>query len=66
MAERYYSEKEAAEYIKRKIGTLRNWRCQELDNGPKHLRDRMNKVVYRESDLIDFMEGKKNNGDSEE
>jgi len=58
MSAKYLSEKEAAEFIKRKIGTLRNWRCQGLENGPQYIKDGMGKVVYRESDLINFMEGK--------
>lgn len=57
MENRYYSEIEAAEFIKRKPGTLKTWRCNKA-GGPKYIRDGMNKVVYRESDLVDFMEGK--------
>jgi hypothetical protein len=57
MPEKYYSEKEAAEFINRKPGTLRTWRSTKEPNAPIYIKDTKGKVAYRESDLIAWMEG---------
>jgi hypothetical protein len=61
VGEKYYSEKEAAEFIKRKPSTLKTWRCLDDKKGPKYRTDNKGKIFYRESDLREFMEGTKKN-----
>jgi hypothetical protein len=58
MSEKYYNEKEAAKFINRAPGTLKNWRFNKDPDGPIYVNDKKGKPAYRESDLISWMEGK--------
>jgi predicted DNA-binding transcriptional regulator AlpA len=58
MSETYYNEKEAAEYVKYSFFALRNWRLANDPEGPKYVKTKKGRVVYRESDLIEWLEGR--------
>lgn len=48
-----WKEQQAADYLSRKVGTLRNWR--HMSKGPKYYKCGRS-IVYRQEDLDAFME----------
>jgi hypothetical protein len=57
MKDQLLNEFEAAEEIRKSVGTLRNWRCSGLD-GPPYIKCGRN-VLYRASDLERYLDSRR-------
>lgn len=57
MEKKYFTVEEAAQYINRKPGTLRNWRC--AGKGPKAHTDTNGKSVFYLKEDLDLFMGSK-------